>query len=287
MEMKVIENKEYEGERPLYGIRDTILRNVTIHMGESSIKHGYNLMADHCTFEGKYPFWLCTDVLITDSHFAAPGGRAAIWYAHNVTMRDTLVDAPKMFRDMTNIVCERVNFTDAKETFWNCGNVSLNDVTVKGADYLFMHSHDICIENYRHDGNYSFQWCRNVEIHNAVINSKDAFWNTENVTVYDSEINGEFLGWHSKNLRFVNCRISGSQGLCYAEDLVLENCTLDADCDLAFEYSSVTAQINGPVTSIKNPTSGHIRCSKVGEVIINDFVRAPNSCVIETDEDEQ
>lgn len=35
-----------------------------------------------------------------------------------------------------------------------------------------------------------------------VINSKDAFWNTENVTVYDSEINGEYLGWHSKNLRF-------------------------------------------------------------------------------------
>lgn len=55
-----------------------------------------------------------------------------------------------------------------------------------------MHSENIRIDNYSQNGNYSFQYCKNVEIHNAVINSKDAFWNTENVTVYDSELNGVF-----------------------------------------------------------------------------------------------
>ena len=69
---------------------------------------------------------------------------------------------------------------------------------------------DIVIDKYRLDGNYSFQYCRNVEIRNAVLNSKDAVWNTENVTIYDSELTGEYLGWHSMNLRLVRCRISGT-----------------------------------------------------------------------------
>jgi hypothetical protein len=43
-----------------------------------------------------------------------------------------------------------------------------------------------------------------VEIHNAKITTKDAFWEVENVTIYDSELNGEYLGWHSRNLRLVN-----------------------------------------------------------------------------------
>lgn len=72
------------------------------------------------------------------------------------------------------------------------------------------------------NGNYSFQYCKNVEIRHAEIHSKDAFWNTENVTVYDSVLDGEYLGWHSKNLRLVNCHISGTQPLCYARSLVME-----------------------------------------------------------------
>ncbi len=91
-----------------------------------------------------------------------------------------------MFREMDGIHAERVRIPDAQETFWHCRNVRLRDVELANADYLFMHSSDIDIRKYRQDGNYSFQYCRNVEIHDAVINSKDAFWNTENVTVYDS-----------------------------------------------------------------------------------------------------
>lgn len=95
-----------------------------------------------------------------------------------------------------------------------------------------------------------------MEIRNAEIHSKDAFWNTENVTVYDSVLDGEYLGWHSKNLRLVNCRISGTQPLCYATDLVMENCSMAEDADLAFEYASVQAEISGTVRSVKNPRSG-------------------------------
>ncbi len=100
------------------------------------------------------------------------------------------------------------------------------------------------------------------------------------MTVYDSELNGEYLGWHSHNLRLVNCRISGTQPLCYAHNLVLENCTFEADCDLAFEDSELTADVKGTITSIKNPRSGSIVCDGVGEIIIDEHVLAPADCKI-------
>lgn len=34
------------------------------------------------------------------------------------------------------------------------------NVQIDKADYLFMHSEDIRIENYSQNGNYSFQYCK-------------------------------------------------------------------------------------------------------------------------------
>ena len=207
---------------------------------------------------------------------------AALWYSRNLTMSDTLVKAPKMFREMDGIRLENVRLPFAQETLWHCRNVRLRNVRVDKGDYIFMHGENIRIEDYAQRGNYSFQYCRNVVIRNAVINSKDAFWNTEDVTVYDSEINGEYLGWHSKRLRLVNCKISGTQPLCYATDLVLENCTMADDCDLAFEYSTLQAAIDGPVRSVKNPRSGSVTAESYGEVILDGNVKAPGDCRIAT-----
>ncbi len=119
-----------------------------------------------------------------------------------------------------------------------------------------------------------------MEIRNARIDSKDAFWGTEDVTVYDSEINGEYLGWHSKRLRLVRCRISGTQPLCYCSDLVMEDCTMADDCDLAFEYSTVKASINGSVASVKNPRSGLIEADSFGQVILDGNIKEPADCQI-------
>ena len=103
----------------------------------------------------------------------------------------------------------------------------------------------------------------------------------ENVTVYNSVLNGEYLGWHSKNLRLVNCHITGEQPLCYAHDLILENCTFGADCDRAFEYSTLNADIKGAITNIKNPMSGRIVADEIGSVTIDKNIKAPADCVIE------
>ncbi len=277
--MEHISGKEYGGERPLFASHDLYLENVTIHAGESALKECTNIEAVGCRFEGKYPFWHVDGFVVKNCLFTE-GARAALWYSRNLEMTDTLVEAPKMFREMDGIRLERVRIPDAQETLWHCRNVELKNVEVAHADYLFMHSENIRIEDYRQQGNYSFQYCKNVEIRNAVIDSKDAFWNTENVTVYDSELEGEYLGWHSKNLRLVNCKISGTQPLCYAYNLILENCTMADDCDLAFEYSSVEASVKSPVRSVKNPRTGSITAESYGEIILDENIKAPADCKI-------
>ncbi|MCM1332708.1 MAG: DUF3737 family protein [Bacteroides sp.] len=278
--MELIKDTEFGGERPLFASHDLKLENVTVHAGESALKECSNVEVDRCRFEGKYPFWHVDGFVIRNSVFT-PGARAALWYSRNLVMEDTLVEAPKMFREMDGVKLVNVRIPDAQETLWHCRNVELENVEVKNADYLFMHCDNIKIKDYRQDGNYSFQYCRNVEIRNAVINSKDAFWNTENVTVYDSEINGEYLGWHSKNLKLVNCRLSGTQPLCYAKGLVMENCVMAEDCDLAFEESELDATVNSVITSVKNPTTGVIRAKGYGEIIIDENIKAPADCKIE------
>ena len=133
-------------------------------------------------------------------------------------------------------------------------------------------------------GNYSFQDAKEILIRKAVIDSKDAFWNTENVTVYDSVIFGEYLGWHSKNLRLVNCKIGGTQPLCYASNLILENCEFMEDCDLAFEFSTVQAEVNNHIVSVKNPLEGIIKAQSIGKVIIDENARHTEACKIVVEE---
>lgn len=277
--METITDKEYGGERPLFASRHLTLQRVTIHAGESALKECADIHATDCRFEGKYPFWH-VDGFSIDHCLFTEGARAALWYSRGLAMSHTRVEAPKMFREMEHLRLCDVQLPNAEETLWHCADIELRRVSVARADYIFMHCRDIVIDDYRQQGNYSFQYCRNVQISNAEIYSKDAFWNTENVTVRDSVIDGEYLGWHSRGLHLINCRIGGTQPLCYATDLVMDNCAMAADCDLAFEYSTVRADIRGHVTSIKNPRSGSITCHSCGEVITDRNIKQPADCCI-------
>lgn len=277
--METIKNAEFGGERPLFASHDLRLENVVIHAGESAIKCSSDIIAENCRFEGKYPFWHVDNFKIKNCLFT-PGARAALWYSTNLDMSDTLVEAPKMFREMKGLKLRNVRIPDAAETMWHVEDVLMRDVEVHGADYLFMHSANIDIENYRQQGNYSFQYCKNVVIKDAYIDSKDAFWNTENVTLINCEVIGEYLGWHSKRLRLIDCKISGTQPLCYCRDLIMSGCEFTDECDLCFEDSTLDAEIKGHVVSIKNPTSGRIKVGSVGEIIIDKNVKQPADCRI-------
>ena len=255
--MQIIRNQEFGGERPLYASHDLRLENVTIHVGESSIKESSNIEAENCRFEGKYVIWECADTECRNCYFA-PSDRAPMWYCRNLKLFDCLIDAPKVFREIDRPTLERIKMTDGAEAFWYCRSGEISDLQIEQGTYAFMHTDKLQSTNLQLQGKYTFQYARNIEIHNAVLDTKDAFWNSENVTVYDAEIQSEYLGWYSKNLRLVRCRIAGTQPLCYAENLVLEDCSFAPDADRAFEKSSVKATIIGDITSIVDPLPGSL-----------------------------
>ncbi|MFP8965016.1 DUF3737 family protein [Pokkaliibacter sp. CJK22405] len=271
--MNLIENTFFEGERACFAAHDTRFENVKFYPGESAIKHTRNVQASGCEFMGKYPFWHDENVLIENCLFTVYA-RAAIWYTRNLHMRNTRVEAPKMFREMDGLVLENVQLPNAEECCWNCRDVLFRNVSIQKGDYLLMNGQNIEAEHFSLQGNYSFQDARNVIIRNAHLDSKDAFWGSENVTVYDSVLDGEYLGWHSTNLRLVNCTIRGSQPLCYAKNLVMENCIME-NTDLCFEYSTIDVDITSDIISIKNPEGGIIRANAIGHVILDEAFISP------------
>lgn len=278
--LQAILQTSYTEERPLFGKQHLHLEEVSFSgPGESALKECENIEAVRCRFDGKYPLWHNRNTQISDSVFTE-NARAAIWYCQNIAMKNTRVDAPKMFREIDGLLLENVQLPNALECLWNCRNARLRRVSAQKGDYLFINGQNLDVEDFTLQGNYSFQYTKNVHIRRAKIHSKDAFWNSENVTVEDSELTGEYLGWHSKNLRLVNCKISGTQPLCYAQGLVLENCIMTQDCDLCFEYASVHADIKGTVASIKNPRTGVVTADGYGQIILDRHIKAPGDCRI-------
>ena len=55
--------------------------------------------------------------------------------------------------------------------------------------------------------------------------------------------------------------------MCYIDNLVMKNCKL-LHTTLAFEYSTVDAQIDSSIDSVLNPTSGSISAPEIKELIL-------------------
>lgn len=237
--MTLIQDKYFDGERPLYESRDLRLERVTIGEGESGLKESRRIEAVDCRFEGMYVLWECEDVVCKHCYFAA-SDRAPLWYGKNLRLEDCSIDAPKAFRELDNVTVKNTKISDGTEVFWFCRKGNIETLCIENGHYPFFYAHQFQISNLQLQGKYAFQYTKDIEIRNAGLDTKDAFWNSENVTVYDSDLKGEYLGWYAKNLRLVRCRISGTQPLCYCENLILEDCTFAPDADRALERSSYT-----------------------------------------------
>jgi hypothetical protein len=265
--MKDILTGTFTGERALFMAQDKHIKDSVFEDGESPLKHSGNIEVEDSQFKWKYPLWYSEDIIVKNCTFFEMG-RAGIWYTKNISVTDCEYIAPKGFRRCDGVIITNVNFPNAAETLWQCRNVRMKNVTAKG-DYLAMNCEDMEIEHLDLDGNYSFDGARNITIRNSRLMSKDAFWNSENITAENCYISGEYLGWNSKNLTLINCTIESLQGLCFCENLTLINCRL-VNTTLAFEYSTVNADIIGTVDSIKNPSGGVIKCDGIGELIMEE-----------------
>lgn len=265
--MKTIDQQMLTGERALFKSRDLFITNSIFADGESPLKESSDISIDSSIFKWKYPLWYCENIQVKNSTMLEMA-RSGIWYTHHISIHDSVIEAPKMFRRASDIHLEHVNLPNAQETLWNCKDIHLSHVTARG-DYFGMNSEDISIDDFTLVGNYAFDGAKNVEVRNAKLISKDAFWNCENVTVYDSLIIGEYLGWNSKNITFINCSIESNQGMCYMDHLMIENGKI-INTDLAFEYSTVDVTATTIIDSVKNPISGSIKAKDIGELILDD-----------------
>ena len=275
--MNEIRQAYLTGERALFKGEHLKIYDTIFADGESPLKESHDIELYGSMFKWKYPLWYAKNIIAKNCTWFEMA-RAGVWYTDNMTVENALIEAPKNFRRCNHLTLKNVDFPNAAETLWNCDDVVMDRVTAKG-DYFAMGSRNMKLKDFKLVGNYSFDGVKNMEIRNARLLSKDAFWNSENVTVYDSFISGEYLGWNARNLTLINCTIESLQGMCYIDNLVMKNCKL-VNTTLAFEYSTVDAEISSKIDSVMNPSGGIIRAEHIEELIMEKDKIDPDKTVI-------
>ena len=267
----VIEHRSFDEERSLYALNQGDVRDCVFAGpadGESVLKEARDVSLERCDFSLRYPLWHVRRFSLKDCKMDDLT-RAAIWYAEDGDIRDSILGGIKALRECKDIRIRGCEITSL-EFGWKSSGISLADSSIM-AEYLFLDSRDVTLDRVKMKGKYSFQYMENLTIRDSVLDTKDAFWHSKNVTVINSTVKGEYLGWFSEGLTLINCAISGTQPLCYCKDLKLIDCTMEG-ADLAFEYSDVEATVTGHIDSVKNPRSGTITADSVGEIILGEQV---------------
>lgn len=276
--MKYI-NEQFDEERALYNIDGLELEGCRfegVRDGESAIKECNNVVVNRCFMDLRYPVWHTKNIILNAVQ-TTEGCRAAIWYSDNVTIKDSKLMGVKAVRECNNVGIYNSEI-ESKEFGWKTNGLVIDNSSIK-SEYIFMLSSNMKAYNSRFFGKYGFQYMTDVYFENCEFDTKDAFWHGRNIVVKDCVVKGEYLGWYSDGLTFINCRIIGIQPLCYCKNLKLINCQM-IDCNLSFEYSEVTATIDGNIDSIKNPKAGEIVCDGYGEVIITEDSKYECDCRI-------
>lgn len=268
---KRIENACFDQERALYHAQHTDVVNCVFAGpadGESVLKEASDIHISNCRFSLRYPLWHMDGFEMTASSMDE-ATRAPIWYARNGLISDSTIHGVKAVRECDHITI-RNSRVSSQEFGWKSSGITLENVQIE-SEYIFLDGREIQLKDVKMKGKYSFQYIDGLVIEDSVLDTKDAFWHSKNVVVKNSVIKGEYLAWFSENVTLINCKISGTQPFCYCKGLQLIDCTMEG-CDLAFEYSEVTATIQGKIDSVKNPKSGTITCDEVGEIIMEDSV---------------
>jgi len=266
-----IAGKTFDEERALYYLQHADVQECTFAGpadGESVLKEARDVALKNCNFSLRYPLWHVRGFRLENCTMDEKT-RAAIWYAEQGEITGSNLGGIKALRECADVRISESTI-ESQEFGWKCRNVRLTDCDL-AAEYVFFDSRNVALQNVRMKGKYSFQYMENLTIRDSVLDTKDAFWHSRNVTVINSTLKGEYLAWFSEGLTLINCHISGTQPLCYCKNLTLVDCVME-DCDLAFEYSDVSASIIGHVNSIKNVRSGEITVDSVGAVIREDAV---------------
>ena len=269
MDWKRIEGQTFAKERALYGSRALQVINCAFdgeEDGESALKESSDIVVQNTFCNLRYPFWHDHGLAILSCELTEKC-RAALWYSEQISIHDSKLHGTKALRECRDVHLDRCEILSA-EFGWSSEQVFMENSSAEG-EYFMLRGRDLRFSDVTFRGKYSYQYVKNATFEHCTLDTKDAFWHAEDVTLRNCTVKGEYLAWYSKRLTMIDCKIIGTQPFCYCEDLKLINCEM-MDADLAFEKSSVEAEITTPVVSIKNPTSGYICAPAVGELILDD-----------------
>ena len=63
-----------------------------------------------CFFRWKYPLWYCSDIAVKDCTWFDMA-RAGVWYTDNISVTDSIVEAPKNFRRCNNLKLQKCDIS--------------------------------------------------------------------------------------------------------------------------------------------------------------------------------
>ena len=264
--MKILENLSVDEERALYGEQNICVRNCSFDGpadGESAFKEAGDVTVERCYFNLRYPFWHCDGVKIEHSNMTELC-RAALWYSTDIDITDSILHGIKAVRECRGVSIANTDVI-SPEFGWFSSDIKAHNSKFV-SEYFMLRAKNLDFKNVDFKGKYSFQYIEDSVFENCNFDTKDAFWHAKGVTVRNSTVKGEYLAWYCEDVTFENCTLIGTQPLCYCKGLKLVNCRM-VDCDLAFEKSTVEAEIFGHIDSVKNPTGGHITADSIGEII--------------------
>ena len=270
-ENTVIQNITTGQERAFYGSKNVNFKNITIdgiEQGESAFKECRNITIEDSNIILKYCVWHCHNITLYKTILDA-NSRASIWYCDNIEITDCKINNVKACRNCTNLTIKN-SIINSEDFGWKCDGVKIINCKITGVTPL-LDSSNVTLDEVNVVAKYIFQYSDNIKMFNTTIDTKDCLWHAKNVYCKNCKLIGEYLAWYSENCVFENCHIDSIQPLCYCKKLKLINCTT-ANCNLAFEYSDVDADIKGHIDSIRNVLSGKVVADSYGEYVQDEHV---------------
>ncbi len=83
-------------------------------------------------------------------------------------------------------------------------------------------------------------------------------------------------------MTLVRCTVESLQGFCYIKNLKLVDCRIP-ETTLAFEYSTVDADVRGEIASVLDPAGGVIKADSIGVLTVRDGYVDPSATVIDAE----
>ena len=133
------------------------------------------------------------------------------------------------------------------------------------------------------DGESALKESGDVVARNCLFDLRYPMWHVDGLNIADCEltVNCRAALWYDSDVRAERCRMLGIKAFRECRGMELTNVYARSpefgwkcsdvrmkDCDLAFEYSDVHADIKGGIDSVKNPLGGSITADGIGEIIL-------------------